>query len=165
VHHPVPTDRRVVQAASSNIKLKQRVRREVRTLSDAEYRAYITALSTLTAVPTKAGRALFGHKYVSYNELLMKHAVAVTDPRGDQASGSRLRQAWGARPLLLGRLLLHLLPLAAAGSVPGTLQAQKEGPVHCCRCCSSCCLPSMLLCLAHCFNPLLLCRGTLVPVS
>lgn len=73
---------RAVQAA----KYRPRVRKELRTLSTAEYRALIVGLSTLTAVPTSAGRALFGAQYVSYNEMLMKHAVAVNDPRGDQAS-------------------------------------------------------------------------------
>lgn len=70
-----------------------RVRKELRKLSDTEYRAFIAALSTMTAVPTDAGRKLFGPKYISYMEIMLKHAVSVNDPRGDQVgrAANRLR--------------------------------------------------------------------------
>lgn len=65
----------------------QRVRKELRSLTDKEYKAFITGLATMTAVPTDAGRKLFGPKYISYMEMMLKHALSVNDPRGDQVGG------------------------------------------------------------------------------
>lgn len=70
------------------------MRKELRSLSDAEYKAFVSGLATLMAVPTKAGRLLWGPHYVSYTDLLMKHAVAANDPRGDQVRRQRATQDW-----------------------------------------------------------------------
>lgn len=43
----------------------------------------------MLSVPTAAGQAIFGKQYKSYDHFIVKHAVAVNDPRGDQVG-------WGA---------------------------------------------------------------------
>jgi hypothetical protein len=61
-----------------------RVRKELRTLSPLEYRLLVTGLSTMLTVPIAKGQAMFGRQYKSYDYFMVKHAVAVNDPRGDQ---------------------------------------------------------------------------------
>ena len=46
----------------------------------------VVGLSTLLTISTEQGQLLFGEKYKEYDYFLVKHAVAVTDPRGDQVS-------------------------------------------------------------------------------
>jgi hypothetical protein len=42
----------------------------------------------MLTVPTAEGQAMFGRQYKSYDYFIVKHAVAVNDPRGDQVNGS-----------------------------------------------------------------------------
>ncbi|KAL4429046.1 hypothetical protein ABPG77_006085 [Micractinium sp. CCAP 211/92] len=67
-----------------------RVRKELRSLSEQEYKALIIGLSTMLTISTEAGRRLFGPKYISYQECIVKHSVATNDPRGDQMEQSLL---------------------------------------------------------------------------
>jgi hypothetical protein len=60
----------------------------------------VTALSTMLAVPTASGQAIFGKQYKSYDYFIVKHAVAVNDPRGDQV-GCRATLQGGAIQLRL----------------------------------------------------------------
>ena len=66
---------------------KQRVRKEMRSLSGKEYALYVQGLSTMLTVPTEAGQLLYGPRYKEYNYFIIKHAVAYYDPRGDQVCG------------------------------------------------------------------------------
>ncbi|KAL4430833.1 hypothetical protein ABPG75_006089 [Micractinium tetrahymenae] len=63
---------------------KPRVRKELRTLTDEEYRAFVVGLSVMLSLSTESGRRLFGPKFISYQECIVKHSVATNDPRGDQ---------------------------------------------------------------------------------
>lgn len=93
-----PPRRSLLLAAAPGAAAQKRVRRELRSLTDKQYRSLIMGLSTMNTVPTAAGRKLFGPQYISYMELMLKHAVAVNDPRGDQVR-ARVRLCSHARLL------------------------------------------------------------------
>ncbi|PRW60197.1 tyrosinase 2 [Chlorella sorokiniana] len=62
----------------------RRVRKELRSLSPREYKMYLQGVSTMLTVPTAAGQKIFGSKYKDYATIVIRHAVAVPDMRGDQ---------------------------------------------------------------------------------
>lgn len=61
-----------------------RVRKELRNLSTKEKQYLVTGLSTMLTIGTKQGQVLFGPDYREYDYFIVKHAVSVYDPRGDQ---------------------------------------------------------------------------------
>lgn len=61
-----------------------RVRKELRSLNQAEVSLLVSGLSTMLSVPTAEGQALYGKQYKAYDYFIVKHAVSVNDPRGDQ---------------------------------------------------------------------------------
>jgi len=67
-----------------NGRAATRVRKELRQLTDIELKLYVKGLSTMLAVSTEAGQALYGPYYREYSYFTVKHAVATSDPRGDQ---------------------------------------------------------------------------------
>ncbi|KAI7837734.1 hypothetical protein COHA_008456 [Chlorella ohadii] len=69
---------------ANNNGWRPRVRKELRSLTDREYRCFITGSAVMQSLSTASGRRLYGPKYISYDELIVKHAVATNDPRGDQ---------------------------------------------------------------------------------
>lgn len=75
-----------------------RVRREIRSLTDEQFTALLVGLSTLSTVPTETGRRLWGPRYISYPEMICKHATAVADPRGDQVRRGRTAPGLGCMP-------------------------------------------------------------------
>lgn len=64
-----------------------RVRKELRSLTPTEYTLLVSGLSTMLTVPTEAGQKMYGKQYKHYDYFIVKHAVAVNDPRGDQVTG------------------------------------------------------------------------------
>jgi len=61
-----------------------RVRREIRSLSNAERQKYFDALWTIKRTPGDEGRKIYGDDFMNLNELVIKHAHAALDPRCDQ---------------------------------------------------------------------------------
>lgn len=45
---------------------------------------FVLGLATMVSVQTSDGQRLFGAKYKEYEHFLIKHAVSLNDPRGDQ---------------------------------------------------------------------------------
>ena len=82
--HPLHLPHSLLLAAAPCADAARRVRKELRSLSSMEFRALILGLSTMNTISTEVGRKIFGPQYISYMEMMMKHAVAVNDPRGDQ---------------------------------------------------------------------------------
>ena len=64
---------------------EQRVRRELRSLSDSERHAVFNATNIMKHTTTKEGRVRFGPDFISYDELVAKHLHAAADKRCDQA--------------------------------------------------------------------------------
>ncbi|KAI9023181.1 hypothetical protein DFJ74DRAFT_668055 [Hyaloraphidium curvatum] len=92
-----------------------RVRKELRAMTDAEYRALLTGLRTMISTNTTAGRARYGPLYKDYDYFIVKHAVATNDPRGDQGhNGPNFMTFHRAWLLELERSLLAVAPAMRA---------------------------------------------------
>ena len=63
---------------------RNRMRRSWSSLNNAEKQRYINALHTLKWTSTDEGQQLYGKDFVTYDELILRHATAENDPRGDQ---------------------------------------------------------------------------------
>lgn len=74
----------MVLLASGVANAKPRVRKELRSLNSNEWNLYVTALTIMINTPMEQGQAQYGPAYREYNYFIVKHAVAVLDPRGDQ---------------------------------------------------------------------------------
>ena len=61
-----------------------RWRREVREWSPVELYRLRTAIFVMNNHTTQQGRIIYGPKFISMSQLVIQHAVAVLDPRGDQ---------------------------------------------------------------------------------
>ena len=61
-----------------------RVRREIRSLSEAQRVAVFAALTTMKTTPQDAGEALYGPDFLNYERFVVKHAHAAMHPRCDQ---------------------------------------------------------------------------------
>lgn len=88
-----------------------RVRKELRGLTQREYRLLVNGLSTMLSVPTAEGQAMYGKQYKEYNYFIVKHAVSVNDPRGDQGHAGSCFQTFHRAWLLEFELaLLAVVP-------------------------------------------------------
>ena len=125
----------------------KRVRRELRSLSDDEWDRVVDAMWTMKTMSAADGAALYGASFRNYDALVVKHAVATTDNRGDQAHFGPQFQTWhGAFILEFEMSLLAIDPAIGAcpywdasidgafpayfGSSPGTAanDAVDDGP-------------------------------------
>lgn len=61
-----------------------RIRRELRTLSIEQRNDLVAAMWTMKTTSNDEGKRAFGDSFWSYDYFTIKHAVAVSDPRGDQ---------------------------------------------------------------------------------
>ena len=61
-----------------------RVRREWRTLTKAMRQRVADAFWVVKTLTTAEGQAVYGDKFVNYDEILLLHSCAVKDPRCDQ---------------------------------------------------------------------------------
>jgi len=82
--HPLPGDTGTSNGARTPLSA-QRVRREIRELSDTEREAVFEALNIMKNTSDAAGKAKYGHRFVNYDTLAMIHFVASSDSRGDMA--------------------------------------------------------------------------------
>jgi len=62
-----------------------RIRRNWSTLDDSEKERYINALHILKWTSAEDGNSMYGDNFVRYDELILHHAAAENDVRGDQA--------------------------------------------------------------------------------
>jgi len=62
-----------------------RIRRNWSTLDDSEKERYINALHILKWTSAEDGKSMYGDNFVRYDELILHHAAAENDVRGDQA--------------------------------------------------------------------------------
>ncbi|CAB9523412.1 tyrosinase [Seminavis robusta] len=64
----------------------QRVRREIRSLSTQEWDKVVAAMWIMKTEPSmEAGKINYGDNFRTYDYFVVKHAVATTDSRGDEA--------------------------------------------------------------------------------
>mmetsp|Transcript_57992 Transcript_57992/g.135608 ORF Transcript_57992/g.135608 Transcript_57992/m.135608 type:complete len:449 (-) Transcript_57992:298-1644(-) len=63
----------------------QRVRREIRSISLDEWQSIVTAMWAMKNETMASGVSRYGAAFRSYDYFVVKHAVAQTDTRGDQA--------------------------------------------------------------------------------
>mmetsp|Transcript_11889 Transcript_11889/g.27721 ORF Transcript_11889/g.27721 Transcript_11889/m.27721 type:complete len:476 (-) Transcript_11889:410-1837(-) len=70
---------------SAPVASSQRVRREIRSLSAADWDAVVAAMWTMKNETMSSGISKYGSAFRSYDYFVVKHAVAQTDTRGDQA--------------------------------------------------------------------------------
>ncbi len=64
----------------------QRIRQEIRTLTPMAWQQIVDALWIMKTIKsTIAGRQIYGKEFISYDDLVSKHAIAALDNRGDQA--------------------------------------------------------------------------------
>ncbi|WIA14551.1 hypothetical protein OEZ85_003068 [Tetradesmus obliquus] len=110
-------------------KPRVRVRKELRGLTQREYRLLVNGLSTMLSVPTAEGQAMYGKQYKEYNYFIVKHAVSVNDPRGDQGHAGSCFQTFHRAWLLEFELaLLAVVPeLRALPYWDLTLDSSKGG--------------------------------------
>ena len=71
--------------APTRTLVSQRVRKEIRSLTMEEWERVVTAMWTMKTETTESGRAKYGSQFRTYDYFVVKHAVATTDSRGDQA--------------------------------------------------------------------------------
>ena len=64
---------------------KKRLRREIRALSPLQWSRVVRAFKIAKALTTAEGRRTYGPAFVSYDDMVLKHARAALDNRGDQA--------------------------------------------------------------------------------
>jgi hypothetical protein len=69
---------------SATTATTQRLRKEIRTLSSAEFSRFSAALNTMKDTSMDDGKALFGSSFRSYDYFVAKHLAASLDTRGDQ---------------------------------------------------------------------------------
>lgn len=62
----------------------QRVRREIRTLSNEEWDRIVDAMWIMKTETMDRGQELYGDKFRTYDYFVVRHAIAATDTRGDQ---------------------------------------------------------------------------------
>mmetsp|Transcript_10710 Transcript_10710/g.24405 ORF Transcript_10710/g.24405 Transcript_10710/m.24405 type:complete len:506 (+) Transcript_10710:98-1615(+) len=72
-------------ACNAPVATSQRVRREVRSLSQQQWDAVVDAMWIMKTTSMEEGRAQYGSAYRSYDYFTTMHAVISTDSRGDQS--------------------------------------------------------------------------------
>ena len=78
----------------------QRIRKELRTLSQDTWQRIINAIYTMKNLSTDAGQAIYGSNYKEYDYFITKHAITTTDTRGDQGHFSAAFITWHSAFLL-----------------------------------------------------------------
>lgn len=63
----------------------KRIRREIRSLSSKDWEAVVNAMWIMKTTSLTEGQNLYGPSFKPYDHFVVKHAVATTDARGDQA--------------------------------------------------------------------------------
>ncbi|CAB9501160.1 tyrosinase [Seminavis robusta] len=63
---------------------KSRVRRSWSRLGNVEKQRFFDAINVMKSTPKSEGRELYGFDFTPYDELILQHAAAANDPRGDQ---------------------------------------------------------------------------------
>lgn len=58
----------------------------MRSLSTDEWNNAVAALWTMKTTSMDSGKELYGESFRNYDYFVLKHAVAVTDTRGDQGA-------------------------------------------------------------------------------
>ena len=64
---------------------QKRIRREIRSLSTDEWDKVVNAMWKMKEYTYEEGIATFGNNFRTYDYFVVKHAIAATDTRGDQA--------------------------------------------------------------------------------
>ena len=72
----------VIMSATSSTT---RIRKEIRSLSSTEWNKVVKALWIMKVTDDDEGKKMYGDQYISYDRLVLKHAIAALDDRGDQA--------------------------------------------------------------------------------
>jgi len=72
----------------------QRVRRELRTLTSEEWNKVTAAMWIMKTTSREDGVAAYGAAFRTYDTFVVKHAVAESDPRGDQAHSGPMFMTW-----------------------------------------------------------------------
>lgn len=85
-----------------------RIRREIRTLSDAERAHFFDALAVMKTTEGEVGRARFGPRYTSYDELVLTHIRGVEDGARDASANASATPS--AAPSALASTDNHLGP-------------------------------------------------------
>ena len=70
--------------AAAERDCKTRVRRSWSVLGDVEKQRFIDAVTLMKITPKSKGQGLYGSDFTPYDELILQHAAAANDPRGDQ---------------------------------------------------------------------------------
>ena len=107
-----PTMRRVLRAVPLlALACAVRVRREIRSLPEAERAAVFAALTVMKNTSQADGEARFGPDFVNYEAFVVKHAHCATHPRCDQGHyGPAFATYHRAFNLLMERSLLSVDP-------------------------------------------------------
>ena len=64
---------------------EKRIRREIRSLSMEEWDKVVNAMWVMKTTSMTDGKASYGEAFKTYDSFVLKHALATTDTRGDQA--------------------------------------------------------------------------------
>jgi len=70
-------------ASALTLVAGMRVRREIRTLTDAQRTAVFAALNTMKSLSQEEGEALYGSYFLNYDRMVLKHMRAALHPRCD----------------------------------------------------------------------------------
>jgi len=93
------------------------VRKEIRSLTAAEWDKVAAALNVMKTTTQATGATNYGADFKSYDYFVAKHAASATDSRGDQAHFSSAFMTWHA--LFLLEFELSLLAIdASIGAMP-----------------------------------------------
>jgi tyrosinase len=88
------TDTNVAACNAGSPPASQRVRRELRTLSVAEFQKYADAIWTMKNTDMATGQGQYGSQFKTYDYFVVKHAVTAMDSRGDQGHFSNAFATW-----------------------------------------------------------------------
>jgi len=80
--------------ASYPTEKKRRVRKEIRSLSKSEWNKVVKAFWIMKRVSQEEGEKRYGKFYREWDYFVTKHAVTVTDTRGDQGHFSAAFMTW-----------------------------------------------------------------------
>lgn len=83
-------------ACNADARSVQRVRQELRTLSSTEWTRVVDAMWIMKNTSNAYGAARYGPAFRSYDTFVLKHAVASTHARGDQAHFGPAFATWHA---------------------------------------------------------------------
>ena len=61
----------------------KRIRKEIRDISDEQWDAIAAAMNIMKNIPTEQGKAIYGDRYLSYDDLVCQHARSTLHTGGD----------------------------------------------------------------------------------